>query len=153
MAALSEEDKSRTRWHLGYVAYSGIPESDAAQLEDAMGELPDNWTVLQIIKSLDRCDRAWENSELGNSGFTTKELISGDINRSVIKTSNENARFWRENYLAEVDNLALVLWVPNYRRIDINYRGTRESGEWLQRLPGIADSCVMTRIWAYEHYA
>lgn len=152
MAALSETDKSRSRWHLGYVAYAGVPDSDAAYLEHAMNELPDDWTVLKVVEQLDRCDRAWANSELGNSGFTTKELISGDINRSVIKTSNENVRFWRDYYLGECDNLSLVLWVPNYRRIDTNYRGVRESGEWLQRLPGIADSCVMTRVWSYEHY-
>lgn len=152
MAALSDTDKSRTRWHLGYVAYAGIPENDAADLEQAMNEIPDDWTVLRVVELLDRCDRAWTNSELGNSGFTTKELISGDINRSVIKTSNENARFWRENYLTEVDSLALILWVPNHRRTDSNYRGTRDQGDWIQRLPGIADSCVMTRIWAYEHY-
>jgi hypothetical protein len=152
MAILSDLNKSRCRWHLGYVAYAGIPEGDAAQLEDAMNNLPDDYSVSQVEKLLDRCDRAWDLTEIGSSTFTSKELITGDINRSVIKTSNSDLKQWKENYLTETNELALVLWVPNYRLIS-DGREARETGEWIKRLPGIADSCVMTRIWVAENYA
>jgi hypothetical protein len=153
MASLSNDNKSRCRWHLGYIGYAGIPEGDAIQLEEAMNTIADSYTVGRIEGLLDRCDRAFDLTEIGASTYTSKELITGDINRSVIKTSNSDIKQWRDNYLDESDQLALALWVPNYRRIDTeDRREGRESGEWIKRLPGIADSCVGTRIWVTENY-
>lgn len=151
MASLSDYNKSRTRWHLGYIGYAGIPEGDAAQLEDAMQTIPDDYTIVRIEGLLDRCDRAFDLTEIGASTYTSKELITGDINRSVIKTSNADLKQWQENYLNETDQLSVALWVPNYRRTTEGREG-REMGEWIKRLPGIADSCVASRMWVAENY-
>lgn len=147
MPALSELDKSRTRFHLGYGA--GTPAGDRARLEEAMNGLADDYEVNRVRNMLDRCDRAYELTEQNQTGrFETRELYVGDINRSIIKESNRDSKRWIENYLREVDALAFhPLWVPNYRREEnLRYRFARIGAEYIKAVPGPADTCVSDRI-------
>lgn len=146
MPALSELDKSRTRYHLAYNCGT-VPAGDYARLEEAMTTLESNYWVEKVKAQLDRCDRAEALSELGETGFSTKELITGDINRSIIRTSNNDGiRVWRENYLFECDRLAQTLYVPNYRdESQMRYRFERPGTSFIKALPGPADTCVGDR--------
>lgn len=147
--------KSRVRFHLGYTGmYAGIPEGDAAQFEEACNEVPDNYTLKRVEEACDRCDRVYELTEANRVGFTSKELISGDINRAVIKTRNDQLRFIEEAYLAETDKLALILWVPNFRREDsARYRLERGGGSYVMAIPGPADTSVASSLVAVATYA
>lgn len=152
MVALPNLDKSRCRYHLAYGA--GVPAGDRARLEEAFNDIEDNFTLNKIKEQLDRCDRAEATSELGNAGFSSRELITGDINRSVIRTSNTDAfRIWKENYLNETDRLAHILWVPNYRRESaLRYRYARHGAEYIKAVPGPADTSVGTQIYLAEQF-
>lgn len=152
MPALSELDKSRTRFHLGYNVAT-VPAGDYARLEEAMNTVPDNYWIEKIKYHLDRCDTAELYSELGESGFSTKELITGDINRSIIRTSNmDGVRVWRENYFYETEQLAKILYVPNYQDEGMmRYRFERSGGSYIMALPGPADTSVSTKIWTNEN--
>lgn len=154
MPSLSEIDKSRCRFHLGYGA--GIPAGDRARLEEAMNLLQDNYEEERILQQLDRCDRAFEATELlgDTSRFDVRELYSGDINRSILRESARDSRVWWENYLKEVDLLAAhPLWVPNYRRDEnLRYRFARTGAEFIMAVPGPADTCVSENIFFAANY-
>lgn len=155
MVALSELDKSRCRFHLGYGA--GTPAGDRARLEEAMNGLQDNYEFNRVIELLARCDRAFQLTEQNALGrYETKELYVGDINRSIIRESaTQSARRWWENYLMETDLLAFhPLWVPNYRREDnLRYRFSRTGAEFIKAVPGPADTCVSDRIQLSREFA
>lgn len=154
MPALSDLDKSRCRFHLGYGA--GTPAGDRARLEEGMNGLQDNYEVDRVKEMLDRCDNAFKLTEQGVEGrFETKELYVGDINRSIIREANGDSRYWWENYLKETDNLAWhPLWVPNYRReANLRYRFARTGAEFIKAVPGPADSCVSDRLQLSSSFA
>ncbi|ABA24671.1 hypothetical protein Ava_D0006 [Trichormus variabilis ATCC 29413] len=154
MPALSELDKSRCRFHLGYGA--GVPAGDRARLEEAMNLLQDDYEVQRIQQILERCDRAFEASELlgDSSRFNTKELYTGDINRAILRESARDSRVWWENYLKETDLLAAhPLWVPNYRQeANLRYRFARTGAEFIMAVPGVADTCTGDRISMSTNY-
>lgn len=156
MPALSELDKSRTRFHLGYGA--GTPAGDRARLEEGMNGLQDDYELNRVKEMLSRCDYAFEKTEQDAEGrFESKELYVGDINRSIIRNANSNAdlRLWWENYLRETDLLAWhPLWVPNYRREEnLRYRFARTGAEFIKAVPGPADTCVSDRIQLSSDFA
>ncbi len=151
MPALSELDKSRCRFHLGFGA--GVP----ARLEEAMNLLQDDYEVRRTQEILERCDRAFEATEIlgDTSRFHTKELYAGDINRSILRESARDSRTWWENYLKETDLLAAhPLWVPNYRREEnLRYRFARTGAEFIMAVPGPADTCISDRIFFSSNFA
>jgi hypothetical protein len=155
MPALSELDKSRTRFHLGYGA--GTPAGDRARIEEAMNGLQDDYEVNRVREILERCDRAFVLTEQNADGrYQSKELYVGDINRSIIREeTNRTNRLWWENYLKETDLLAFhPLWVPNYRREEnLRYRYARYGAEFIKAVPGPADSCVSDRIQLSREFA
>lgn len=154
MSALSELDKSRCRFHLGYGA--GVPAGDRARLEEAMNLLQDDHELKRIKEILSRCDRAFEATELlgDTSRFDSKELYTGDINRSVLRETTRDSRAWWENYLKETDLLAAhPLWVPNYRQEgNLRYRFARIGAEFIMAVPGPADTCVSDRLQLSSEY-
>lgn len=155
MVALSELDKSRCRRHLGFGAYAGIPAGDVARLEEAMNTVLDDYQANYIKLLLNRCDAAFDKTELGEGDdFTQKELYVGDLNRSRTQTNPMEARrVWWQNYLAETDKLAHELWVPNYwQEINLRYRFARDGGSFIKVIPGVADTSVGTRIYMALNY-
>jgi hypothetical protein len=155
MPTLSELDKSRCRFHLGFGA--GVPAGDRARLEEAMNLLQDDYEVRRCQEILQRCDRAFEATEiLGDSSrFDTKELYAGDINRTILRESARDSRTWWENYLKETDLLAAhPLWVPNYRREEnLRYRFARTGAEFIMAVPGPADTCISDRLFFSSNFA
>lgn len=148
MVALSTRDKSRTRFHLGYG--NGTPAGDRARLEAAMVDIQDNYWWKRIRDILNRCDRAFKECESDeqSSGLEYKELITGDINRAVVRFRAERLRVRRENYIDECDLLADTLFVPNYRNPNHYYaRFYTEGSAFIRAVPGPADTAVGAEIY------
>ncbi len=153
---LSDFDRSRASWHLGYNSGANIPAGDYARFIEATERIPDGYWYDRIINQLDRCDRAFAVSDVtgastGSTGLqpTRSEVIAGDVNRTMIISEPEkaNARWW-QIYLTEVDRLAESLYVANYRReIVRRYAFERSGAEFIQALPGPADTAVGTRLF------
>lgn len=145
-------DKSRCRFHLGMNSGSHIPAGDAAALEEAMARIPDSVWMKEVLGQLDRCDRAWKLSEVLRDASQPMpsriERITGDVDRAIFQSDPiRAAKIYRELYLLEVDYLAESLWVPNYRREDVRrWAFSRAGTEFVNAIPGPADTCVVTRI-------
>ena len=161
---LSEYDKSRARFHLGYNSGAQIPAGDRGKLEEAMSLIPDEYWHDQIIYHLKRCDVAWKASAAIPDDFlegstsrlnpSRQEFITGDVQRQI-RTSDplKGDSYFREIYLREVDRLAESLYVPNYRRPDVRrYSFERSGAEYVMALPGPADTSVGSRLWLSNYW-
>lgn len=149
---LNPNDKSRTRWHLGFNSGAQIPAGDLARLEEAMCRIPDSYWMDAILNQLDRCDKTWKLSQVFLNDEqpmpTRVERITGDTDRAIFQSDPlKSDRDYREIYLREVDRLAESLYVPNYRREEVRrYCFERSGAEFVMAIPGPADTCVSTRI-------
>lgn len=145
MVALSTYDRSRCYHHCGFASGAGIPTGDIAALEEAMDRVRDFYQANVIEAILTSCDATWEDYLAGGTKRNSKELISGDINRSVqrsVDPMKAKQQAWEE-YLSNTDRLAQFLWVPNYwQESSLRYRYERSGGEHINLLPGIADTAV-----------
>jgi hypothetical protein len=154
MPALAAIDKSRVRYHLRYAAPNSIPAGDAARLEVQMDSLADDYTVQMTRKHLDRCDVAFDNSQTGEGTFSQRQLVTGDINRATVTSSNKDfIQSWRI-YLAETDHLAYLLNVPNYADPAQGYGRFVRYGDVsvLASSIGVPDTCVGDRIYLANNY-
>ena len=71
---LSDYDKSRVRYHLGYFTVS-IPAGDYARLEEALNTIPDSYFYDKIVIQLGRCDTAEKKTEVASAPNTRLEKI------------------------------------------------------------------------------
>lgn len=152
---LSDYDRSRALFHLGAASIAGIPAGDVARFYEAFNDIQNDYMMNKVREQLDRCDRAWELSELANENgrFQTKSLYQGDINRAIINISAKDNRVWAENYLEEGRKLAQMLWVPFYRDEEsLRYRFARIGQEYINAVPGVADTCGVSRVEATIRY-
>lgn len=153
---LQEPHRDRCYFHLGYGNAAGIPAGDLSRLEEALDTIKSNYMLQKVLEQLDRCDRAWELSELANDGgrFQTKSLYQGDINRSIINVSAKDNRVWWENYLEEGRRLAQLLWVPYYYDEEsLRYRFERTGADFIATIPGCADTVAVSRVDSVGRYA
>jgi hypothetical protein len=145
--------QSKVRWHLGYNNTS-IPAGDQARLEEAVNNIPDSFWYSKISEQVTRCDEAEKRTDMSGSvnNFATPknrlENISGDVSRTISTSDFKEAlKTWTQIYIYETDRLALHLYVPNYRNPEqARYRFNREGAEFIQALPGPADTAVGTRL-------
>ncbi len=148
MVALSELDKSRVYFHLGYGCKGGIDAGDLAEVEDACDAVPDDYTYGRIKEQLDTCDEAHETAKLNSdrTRYSTRELYTGDLNRAIVRENSKDNRLWKEEYFNETEELARLLWVPNYRAPGMErYRFSRAAGAFINAIPGPADTSVSSR--------
>ena len=145
---LSQFDKSRTRYHLGYFTVS-VPAGDYARLEEAMNTIPDSYFYDKIVLQLSRCDTAEKRTEVATSPSTRIESIIGDVVRTIrFSNAKEALKVWDEIYLYETNRLAGILYVPNYKDpYQARYRYERSGAEFIQALPGPADTAVGSRVY------
>ena len=152
---LSNLDKSRCRFHLGMNSGGQIPAGDLSRLEEAMARIPDAHWYGRIVEHIDRCDRAWSTSEVYGSPDAPRpsriERFTGDTERAIYQSDPIKAdQIAREIYLREVDRLAESLYVANYRREEVRrYAFSASGGEFINALPGPADTSVVDRVTAY----
>lgn len=159
MSQLSNFNKSRIRYHLGYFLVS-VPAGDYARLEEAMNSVPDSVFNDKIIYQLGRCDAAERKTQLASfdPGFTPPstriEGIIGDVDRTIrSSTVKEALRVWDEVYLYETNRLAYILYVPNYKDpMQARYRYERSGAEFIQSIPGVADTAVGANIYLHREY-
>ena len=150
---LSDFDKSRVRYHLGYFTVS-VPAGDYARLEEAMNTIPDSYFYDKIALQIGRCDTAEKKTEVASTPSTRLETIAGDVDRTI-KSSNakEALKIWDEIYLYETNRLAAILYVPNYKDpLQARYRYERSGAEFIQALPGPADTAVGSRQYLAESW-
>lgn len=145
---LSDYDKSRVRYHLGYFTVS-VPAGDYARLEEAMNTIPDSYFYDKISIQLGRCDTAEKKTEVATSPSTRLESIAGDVDRTIRSSNAKEAlKVWDEIYLYETNRLAGILYVPNYKDpYQARYRYERSGAEFIQALPGPADVGIGDRIY------
>lgn len=154
---LNELDKARVRFHTGVSGKAGVDAGDLAQIEEACRTIPDDYTYGRVLEQLDICDEAWETSKLTRNGdirYTVRENYQGDINRAIVRDNAKDQRVWWENYLREVDELARLLWVPNYRQEGMDrFRFERSAGAFISIIPGVADTSVSSRRLEFSQLA
>ena len=150
---LSDFDKSRVRYHLGYFTVS-VPAGDYARLEEAMNTVPDSFFVDKIIVQIGRCDTAEKKTEVASTPSTRLETIAGDVDRTIRSSNAKEAlKIWSEIYLYETNRLAGILYVANYKDpMQARYRYERSGAEFIQALPGPADTAVGSRMHLSENW-
>ena len=150
---LSDFDKSRVRYHLGYFTVS-VPAGDYARLEEAMNTIPDSFFNDRIIVQIGRCDTAEKKTEVASTPSTRLETIAGDVDRTIRSSNVKDAlKIWSEIYLYETNRLAGILYVPNYKDpMQARYRYERSGAEFIQALPGPADTAVGSRMHLAENW-
>ncbi len=150
---LSDFDKSRVRYHLGYFTVS-VPAGDYARLEEAMNTIPDSFFNDRIIIQIGRCDTAEKKTEVASTPSTRLETIAGDVDRTIRSSNAKDAlKIWSEIYLYETNRLAGILYVPNYKDpMQARYRYERSGAEFIQALPGPADTAVGSRMHLAENW-
>ena len=150
---LSDLDKSRVRYHLGYFTVS-VPAGDYARLEEAMNTLPDSYFYDKIAIQIGRCDTAEKKTEVASSPSTRLESIAGDVDRTIKSSNAKDAlKIWNDIYLYETNRLASILYVPNYKDpMQARYRYERSGAEFIQALPGPADTAVGSRMALAESW-
>ena len=148
---LSDFDKSRVRYHLGYFTVS-VPAGDYARLEEALNTVPDSYFYDKIVIQIGRCDTAEKKTEVASNPNTRLESIIGDVDRTI-RSSNaaEALKVWNQIYLYETNRLASILFVPNYKdEYQARYRYERSGAEFIQAVPGPADTAGGSRIYLHE---
>ena len=150
---LSDFDKSRVRYHLGYFTVS-VPAGDYARLEEAMNTVPDSFFVDKIIVQIGRSDTAEKKTEVASTPSTRLETIAGDVDRTIRSSNAKEAlKIWSEIYLYETNRLAGILYVANYKDpVQARYRYERSGAEFIQALPGPADTAVGSRMHLAENW-
>ena len=150
---LSDFDKSRVRYHLGYFTVS-VRAGDDARLEEAMNTIPDSFFNDKIIIQIGRCDTAEKKTEVASTPSTRLETIAGDVDRTIRSSNAKDAlKIWSEIYLYETNRLAGILYVPNYKDpMQARYRYERSGAEFIQALPGPADTAVGSRMHLAENW-
>lgn len=145
---LSDFDKSRVRYHLGYYVTS-VPAGDYARLEEALNTVPDSYFYSKIVRQLERCDEAEKKTEVATTPSTRVENIVGDVDRTIRSSNAKEAlKVWDEIYLYETNRLAYILYVPNYKDpMQARYRYERSGAEFIQAMPGPADVSVGSNLY------
>ena len=152
---LDEFNISRAAFHLGMNEGAQVPAGDMARFREAVNRIPNTQWYDRVVRQLDRCDRAYDASEVmkevateGAMAPSRQQRIFGDTNRVIDISDPLNAdnQYW-EIYLREGDRLAEMLYVANYRRPEIRrYAFERAGAEFISCIPGPADTSVAMRV-------
>jgi hypothetical protein len=152
---LSDYDIDRAAFHLGMNPGSMVPAGDMARFYEAVNRIASTHWYNRVIGQLDRCDRAYDASEVlsevateGAIAPSRQQQIWGDTNRTISISDPLSAdnQYW-EIYLREGDRLAETLYVANYRRPDVRrYAFERAGSEFINCIPGPADTSVAMRV-------
>lgn len=109
-----------------------------------MNNIPSNRIKDYVIKLLDRLDVLYETLDpTSRVRFAYKELVSGEINRSVVRDDPRAIiRDWKRLYDEGVDELCRRLGIANYNDPSQRWRYVREGGAYVNAIPGPADTSI-----------
>lgn len=132
MVKLSDSDRDRAAYHLGYNNLDAIGALQRQRFENAISSIYSNyayWGLNGIKYWLDRCDRyLLATDPTRNECFSLRQQIIGDVNRTTINLESRDIRPWMDLYLDNCDRLAFKLNVPNLKRFPVKDEETwRES--------------------------
>lgn len=148
MVALSQLDKERVYFHLGYASRVAIDVADVARIEEACNEIYSDYLKGKLEDLLDICDLTYEQKfAVLNNWYDARELYQGDINRASRRVEPaKQQRIWQEEYLRVTDELAKELRVTNYNRPDSwAFTHYRSGASYVGAIPGPADTSVSSR--------
>jgi hypothetical protein len=151
---LSERDKSRTRFHLGYADYAGIQAAEVEQLETAMATVRDEYILTYIKKFLDTLDSIFELRDPTNlDSYTQLQIYAGDINRTRKDVSPvQTDKLWNQIYMSYTKRLAQTLYVTNFNDED-RYRFSRSGSVYINAAPGMAVPNAGSKIFLHQYLA
>ncbi len=154
MAVLSALDQSRVRYHLVY--REGVPDGERWLLDYQMEHVADEQTAVRIKRLLDLCDRLELRAEPGGDDLAdldSRELYTGDINRSVLRATRTRESERLKDYIRACDNVALTLGVINFRNPG-SWAAilARYTGGSLERVRGPAGTSVPGRLSLASQY-
>lgn len=155
MVALSYENQQRTLFHIGMTSESAYTAEDKAIAIAAMNNLESARIEQYFIDLLDELDDIWERLR-GDSAqrFSYKEQVAGDINRAVVRDDPRSIlREWRVIYDTRVEELCKKFGLPNYNDSANRWQYLRDSGTYINAVPGPADTAVSSRITEYVTHA
>lgn len=120
-----------------------------------MNSVPDSLFHDKIVFQIDRCDAAEKKTQLASLDpdftppSTRVEGILGDVDRTIRSSNVRDAlRLWQDVYIYETNRLAQILYVPNYKdEMQARYRYERSGAEFIQALPGPADTAVGANVY------
>lgn len=157
MVSLPLLDRERVYFHLGFGNRDGVDAGDVAQVEESFTTIRSDYMLNRILEQLDICDEAYEATKLTRdtgTRYTNKENYQGDINRAILRDNSKDNRIWWENYLNETQQLAQLLWVPNYRMPGMDrFRYERSAQAFIRALPGVADTSTSSRKLEFQQLA
>ncbi|MGA1603693.1 MAG: hypothetical protein ACO4CG_15610, partial [Prochlorothrix sp.] len=115
MVALSAENVSKVKFHLGY--NYGVPVEDLARVTRACAEILDDWTRTKIETQITRCETAYGLLELsaGELRAEKETVVTGDVTRTVQEKEKDPFNRRMRYYLECGNYLARTLGVRNYR--------------------------------------
>lgn len=148
MVALSNLDKERVFFHLGYGSRVAIDVADISRVEQACNEIYSDYQKSMIEDLLDKADLTYEQKFMvSNSWYDTRELYEGDINRASRRQEpQKQQRIWEHEYQKVTGEIAKLLRVTNYNHPDSwAYTHYRNEGTYLNAIPGVADTSVSSR--------
>lgn len=154
MVALSEDDQQRVFWHTGMTGEGVYFAEDKATALQRMNNIPSNRIKDYVIKLLDQLDDIYECLNPDSlQRFSYKELVSGDLNRSVRRDDPRSIiRDWQRIYDHRVDELCRRLGIANYNDPTQRWRYVQDGGTYIKAIPGPADTSIASsREEFYEH--
>jgi len=117
---LSDLDKQRTAYHLGYDKDYAIANGILKCFNQSCDRIYSNhayWGSNGIKYWLDRCDRTLALTDVTrNDPYSFRQQIIGDVNRTTLQTESRDLELWWEFYLMQTDQLAYKLNVYNLKR-------------------------------------
>ena len=145
---LSENQKSRIKFHLGY--NDTVPSGDIFWANRQLAQPRQEQEIRLIKRNLDGLDLTYDLLTDTNN-VTKTEAIVGDVNRTITNTEVDPSRL-RKRYVAQGDLLAETLGMLNKRGKDSKYQSRVESGviNYLPRPDGssVGSRLMMSEFWS-----
>ena len=152
---LSERDKDRARFHLGYTNYSGISHYDVLDFEQSVRQIRSEVIMGYIKSTLDTLDQILVYRDpTSQDSYTQIQKFAGDINRTRIDQSPvQTMKLWEQIYNKHCSYLANYLFVRNFNGASWDDRFIKGSTVFASTVPGNAMPNTGSRIFLQSYMA
>lgn len=151
MPALSTEDQERVFFHTRMTGDGAYWAEDKATALQRMNTISSNTVVDYIVDLLNRLDDTWERLNPDSiQRFSYKELVAGDVNRTVLRDDPRSLlQTWERIYSMQVSTLCQTLGIADYYNNHDLHRYVQDGGTYIKSVPGPADTAVSSRRHEY----